>query len=51
MYFEVFKQGNLIIRGKQIPPEKEGMINLAGFALMMALAIFVAYNDVIKLIK
>ncbi len=40
-----------VIRGKQIPPEKEGMINLAGFALMMALAIFVAYNDVIKLIK
>lgn len=40
-----------VIRGKQIPPEKEGMINLAGFALMMALAIFVAFNDITKLIK
>ena len=40
-----------VIRGKKIPPEKEGMINLAGFALMIALAVFVAYNDITKLIK
>lgn len=40
-----------IVRRKQIPPEKEGIINLAGFALLMALAIFVAFNDIGKLIK
>ncbi|MBQ9518578.1 MAG: site-2 protease family protein, partial [Firmicutes bacterium] len=40
-----------VIRGKRIPPEKEGMINLAGIALMMALAVFVAFNDITKLIK
>lgn len=39
-----------IIRRKKIPPEKEGMINLAGFALLMTLAVFVAYNDILKLI-
>ncbi len=40
-----------VIRRKRIPPEKEGMINLAGFALMMMLAIFVAFNDITRLIK
>ena len=40
-----------IIRRKRIPPEKEGMINLAGFALMMLLGIFIAYNDILKIIK
>lgn len=40
-----------VIRRKKIPPEKEGMINLAGFAIIMALAVVVAYNDIVKLIK
>ena len=40
-----------IIRRKKIPPEKEGMINLAGFALLMTLAVFVAYHDILKLIR
>lgn len=39
------------LRGKPIDPEKEGMIHLVGFALLMCLAIFVAYSDIIKLIK
>lgn len=36
---------------KRIPPEKEGKIHLVGFALMMAFGIFIAINDVIKLIS
>lgn len=39
-----------IITKKRIPPEKEGKIHLVGFALMMAFGIFIAINDVIKLI-
>jgi regulator of sigma E protease len=38
-----------IIRRKQLPPEKEGIINLIGFALVMGFGIFVAVNDVLKL--
>jgi regulator of sigma E protease len=36
-------------RRKRIPPEKEGAVHLAGFALLILLSLFVAYNDVIKL--
>ncbi len=39
-----------IVRRKQLPPEKEGIINLIGFALVMGFGIFIAINDVIKLI-
>jgi regulator of sigma E protease len=39
-----------IISRKRIPPEKEGKIHLVGFVLMMALGVFIAINDVIKLI-
>ena len=38
-----------IIRRKQLPPEKEGVINLIGFALVMGFGIFIAVNDVLKL--
>lgn len=31
---------------KRIPVEKEGMINLIGFALLMALMVFVLFNDI-----
>lgn len=39
-----------IIRRKKLPPEKEGVINLIGFVLIMGFGIFVAVNDVIKLV-
>ncbi len=39
-----------IVRGKQLPPNKEGIINLIGFALVMGFGIFIAVNDVLKLI-
>jgi len=38
------------IRRKPISPEKEGMIHFAGFALLMAFGILVAFNDVFKLL-
>lgn len=40
----------LILR-KRVPPEKEGIINLIGFALLIGLMIFVTYNDILRLIN
>ena len=37
------------IRGKRVPPEKEGMVHFAGFALLMVLMVFVMFNDITKL--
>ncbi|WP_122642238.1 RIP metalloprotease RseP [Luxibacter massiliensis] len=34
------------IRRKRVPPEKEGMVHFAGFALLMALMVVVMYNDI-----
>lgn len=38
------------IRGKRIAPEKEGMVHFAGFALLMALMVFIMFNDIRKLL-
>ena len=37
------------VRGKPIPPEKEGMVHLAGFMALMALMVFVMFNDISRL--
>lgn len=37
------------IRKKRIPPEKEGMVHFAGFAVLMVLMIVVMFNDIMKL--
>lgn len=37
------------IRRKRIPPEKEGIVHLIGFALLMALMVFVMFNDIKRL--
>lgn len=37
------------IRGKRVPPEKEGMVHFAGLILLFALMIFVMYNDIQRL--
>lgn len=34
---------------KKIPPEKEGIINLIGFALLIGIMIFATYNDIVRL--
>ena len=37
------------VRGKPIPPEKEGMVHLAGMAALMLLMVFVLFNDISRL--
>lgn len=39
-----------IIRGKPVPPEKEGWVHTVGFACLMVLMVFILYNDIQKLI-
>ncbi|MBQ0027995.1 MAG: site-2 protease family protein [Lachnospiraceae bacterium] len=39
-----------VIRGKPVPPEKEGIVHLVGFALLAVLMVFVMYNDILRLI-
>ena len=34
------------VRRKLIPPEKEGYVHLVGITLLMALMVFVMYNDI-----
>lgn len=38
------------IRGKPIPPEKEGIVHLVGFALLAVLAVAVMYNDIMRIV-
>ena len=38
------------ISGKKVPPEKEGLVHLAGFALLIALMIFITYKDIARII-
>lgn len=37
------------VRRKRIPPEKEGMVHFAGFALLLVLMAVVMYNDIARL--
>ena len=37
------------VRRKRIAPEKEGMVHFIGFAALMALMVFVMYNDIMRL--
>ena len=36
------------LRGKPIPPEKEGMVHLAGMMALMVLMVLVLFNDITK---
>jgi regulator of sigma E protease len=38
------------LRGRPVAPEKEGFINLIGFALLMLVFILVTYNDIARII-
>ena len=40
-----------IRRGKRIPPEKEGIVHVIGFACMMAFLVAITYNDIIRLVE
>ena len=37
-----------VLRGKPLPPEKEGVFHFMGLMVLMVFAIFVAYRDVIR---
>ena len=37
------------IRGKPVPPEKEGMVHLIGMAALMVLIVFLTYQDIVGL--
>lgn len=34
---------------KKVPPEKEGIINFIGFAILIGIMIFATYNDIVRL--
>lgn len=36
--------------GKKIDPEKEGMVNLIGFGVLMVFMLFVTYKDIVRLV-
>ena len=38
------------VRGKRVPPEKEGMVHFAGLMLLMALMVVIMFNDILKLV-
>lgn len=40
-----------VLRGKPVPPEKEGFVHMAGLILFFLLMIFVMYNDIMRLIR
>lgn len=37
------------VRGKPIPPEKEGMVHLAGMVILMGLMVFIVFNDISRI--
>ena len=39
------------VRGKPVPPEKEGLVHLVGMGLLMLLVVVVTFNDVLRLIR
>ncbi len=38
------------VRGKPVPPEKEGMVHFAGFAVLMLLMVVVLFNDIARIL-
>ena len=40
-----------VIRGRPVPPEKEGFVHMAGVILFFLLMLFVMYNDIMRIIR
>lgn len=40
-----------VVRGKPIPPEKEGMVHFVGLVVFMILMVFIMYNDITRLFR
>ena len=39
------------VRGKPVPPEKEGLVHLIGMGLLLVLIGVITFNDVLRLIR
>jgi regulator of sigma E protease len=37
-----------LVRGRRVDPEKEGLVHLTGFALIMVFLVFVTYHDIVQ---
>jgi len=37
------------IRRKPVSPEREGMVHMVGFVVLILLAVFIAYRDIVRL--
>ena len=40
-----------VVRGKPVPPEKEGYVHLAGIITLALLMVFVLYNDIVRIVS
>jgi regulator of sigma E protease len=40
-----------LIRGKRVSPKTEGLVHLIGFALLMALMIFITFTDILRIVN
>ncbi len=40
-----------LVRGKPVPPEKEGMVHAIGLMLLLLLAVVICFNDILRLIS
>lgn len=40
-----------VVRGKPVPPEKEGMVHMAGMVCFMILMVFIMYQDILRLFQ
>ena len=38
-------------RGKRVPPEKEGMVHLIGFVVLIGLIVIISANDISRLVQ
>jgi len=39
-----------VVRGKPVPPEKEGLVHFIGMAALLLLMVVVMYNDIVRLV-
>ena len=39
-----------LVRGKPVPPEKEGIVHTIGLMLLLALAVVVCFNDILRIL-
>ena len=47
----VFVILELVRRGKRVSPEKEGMVHLIGFALLIGAVLAITYSDITRIIQ